>query len=175
MALCAWQAVAAVASSGPGPLLPRAPPPALQVSDQPLRSTEMGELSGGGEAAIEAETGAQAPCENAMEVDTDTCLEDLRREKQGKDSGDGGDDGSRAGCGGAVRDEAVGSREQVPVRDTFADPLRALVRCLCGAVIDRWKQASSVEKTPKKSWVLHGKEAVHALTRTLEVGPFDCG
>lgn len=55
------------------------------------------------------------------------------------------------------------------VGDVFADPLKALVRCLCGVVIGRWKQASSNGRAPKKAWVLHAMEGVLALVRALQV------
>lgn len=56
--------------------------------------------------------------------------------------------------------------------EAFNDPERALVRCLCGIIASRWSQTSSLArgKTPKKVWVLHLMETVHALAQTLEVG-----
>lgn len=76
------------------------------------------------------------------------------------------DDGVAAEIAGS------GRRRRSITGDAFAaDALRDLVRCLCGVVVGRWKQASSVTgKAPKKVWVLHAMEAVHALIRTLEVG-----
>lgn len=72
----------------------------------------------------------------------------------------------------AVESAGSGGRIRSTTGDACAtDPLRDLVRCLCGVVVGRWKQASSVTgKAPKKVWVLHAMEAVHALVRTLEVG-----
>lgn len=72
---------------------------------------------------------------------------------------------SRGGGGGG------GGRTSSTTSDAFAaDASRGLVRCLCGVVMGRWKQASSTTaKVPKKVWVLHAMEAVHALVRTLEV------
>lgn len=83
---------------------------------------------------------------------------------QRQSGGDGG--------GGAVENADSGGRRRSTAGDAFAaDPLRDLVRCLCGVVVGRWKQLSSVAgKAPKKVWVLHAMEAVHALVRTLEVG-----
>lgn len=65
-----------------------------------------------------------------------------------------------------------GERSSVSSCDGFTvDALRDLVRCLCGVVVGRWKQAfTSTAKAPKKVWVVHAMEAVHALVRTLEVG-----
>lgn len=77
-------------------------------------------------------------------------------------AGDGGLDGRNAS--GATRTDCGSS-----VVDAFADPLKALVRCLCGVVIGRWRQASSTGRAPKKAWVLHAMEGVLALVRALQV------
>lgn len=56
--------------------------------------------------------------------------------------------------------------------DPFDDPANALVRCLCGIVTGRWKQAASALKggsTPKKAWDLHAVEAIHFLTGMVKV------
>lgn len=93
-----------------------------------------------------------------------------------------GDDGAagetevqrQARDGGVVAAESAssGGRRRSITGDEFAgDALRDLVRCLCGVIVGRWKQASSVTgRAPKKVWVLHAMEAAHALVRTLEVG-----
>ncbi|CAM9141767.1 unnamed protein product [Scytosiphon promiscuus] len=77
----------------------------------------------------------------------------------GSSNGDGGNDGKDH-----VQEDTVSRC------DAFAvDALRDLVRCLCGVVVGRWKQASTTTaKAPKKVWVVHAMEAVHALVRTLE-------
>lgn len=87
-----------------------------------------------------------------------------------------GSDGSRSrafvggrGSTGRKGDTAKKRPEGLQSRDVFDNPLRALVRCLCGVVVRRWKEASSARKPPKKVWVSHVMEAVLALTRAIEV------
>lgn len=92
----------------------------------------------------------------------------------------GGAEVQRPSRGGDAAESGSGEsgdsdgRASSTASDAFAtDPLRSLVRCLCGVVVGRWKQAASITaKAPKKIWVLHAVEAVHALVRTLEVGRY---
>ena len=77
-----------------------------------------------------------------------------------------------AGDGGVNDDSVSGAVRKgcgSSVVDAFADPLKAHVRCLCGVVIGRWRQASSTGRAPKKAWVLHAMEGVLALVRALQV------
>ena len=84
--------------------------------------------------------------------------------------GDGDRGGSDGGGGGGGGDSSARATSSTASDAFAADPLRGLVRCLCGVVVGRWKQAASTTaKAPKKVWVLHAMEAVHALVRTLEV------
>lgn len=74
-----------------------------------------------------------------------------------------------------LRDSGGGKTSVSNCDASTVDALRDLVRCLCGVVVGRWKQASTTTaKAPKKVWVVHAMEAVHALVRTLEVGWVRC-
>lgn len=144
LCVIAWQAIAAVA---PAP----APAPASSLApnkDETVKDFHQGE--------------------NAMDVDADAAGAGANSsgEAEAQRPSRGGDDTAETNSGG----RATSFTE----RGAFAtDPLRGLVRCLCGVVVGRWKQAASTTaKAPKKVWVLHAMEAVHALVRTLEVGQF---
>lgn len=190
MCICGWQAIAAVAPPAPpqSPALTPALPPEGEVRapPQPPPVAKTGSIADNATLLDGAEMEAPIPSQDAMDVEI------VGRDARGGSTfpsdevqglppiaGGGGVDGGSAsaavgrGCGGvgggsgssAVGMGGVGSVED----DAFADPLKALVRCLCGVVIGRWRQASSAGRVPKKAWVLHAMEGVLALVRALQV------
>lgn len=149
LCVIAWQAVVAVAPA-PG-------------SDPPQPNND------GKEAGLR-------PGPEAMDVvdDAEAGAASSGEPEARRSPGEGGG-AVESGCIGGVNGSGSGRRSSA-VRDGFGDDaLRDLVRCLCGVVVGRWNQsASTTAKAPKKVWVLHAMEAVHALVRTLEVS-LGCG
>lgn len=139
-----------------------APAASAQTSS---RTPESGGPLGEGAAPLPAVADVAAPKvkqDDTMEV----CPGDdrLQPDEDGSDGvgGAGVDCEGVAGSGGSPGGEA-----------SAADPFRALVRCLCGVVAGRWKQVADADgRALKKGLVPHAMEAVHALTRALEVRRF---
>lgn len=175
LCICAWQAIAAVAPPVPAQTsaLTLAPPPEGKVRI-PLTRPPPPPLAKAGSTTNDATLPADAG------VEVSTSLQDaMEVEAIGRDGRDGpcapcvverappvaGDGEVNDGSASGAMRKGCGSS----VVDAFADPLKALVRCLCGVVIGRWRQASSNGRAPKKAWVLHAKEGVLALIRALQV------
>ena len=105
--------------------------------------------------------GTQRPAPDAMEVEGGAFLHRALGDVRARTLGD-----SESGGG---NNESTTTIARLQSGDTFDDSLRVLVRCLCGVVVGRWKEASSIGKSPKKAWVSYVMEAVHALTLAIEV------
>ena len=177
LCICAWQAIVAVAPPVPVQFaaLTLAPPPEGNVRIPP--PAPLPSLANAGsntnDATLSADAGMEAPrsAQDAMEVEA------IGRDDRGGPSAPSDEIQGLPSVtvsvtvnGGVDVGSASSGRGGVSsASDAFADPLKALVRCLCGVVTGRWRQASSTGRAPKKAWVLHAMEGVLALIRALQV------
>lgn len=161
LVVCAWQAIAAVT-----PSVLTASHRQSQGQSIPLQTAGILGLPVGAKGVRQVDEEAKRRALNAMGIESGAsqCL-------------GSGESRARAfvggrGSTGRESDTAENTPEGMQSKDVFDDPLRALVRCLCGVVVRRWKEASSAGKSPKKVWVSHVMEAVLALTRAIEVSTY---
>lgn len=160
LCVCGWQAVIAVA-------LPSSPSPPSSKAKVPSPNSVDGPPIYGVRDPDVPDSQASSR-QDVMDIVHEEMKE---RHTDGHDGGGSSGNASRNSDRSGVPGNDKEETQQALVRHAFDDPLWALVRCLCGVLMGRWKQASSKGGAPKKAWVLHAMEAVRALTRTLEVLP----
>lgn len=157
LSICAWQAIAAVATTPvPGPSQSSAPEPGSLGEGAALPSVSVADVA----------TPKQQQGQEVVSLPGEGRVQQPRAGGSGVAGGAGG--AGVDGEGGAA--SGVGGGGHADEDACAADPFRALVRCLCGVVTARWKQAGEADgRALKKGVVLHAMEAVYALTRALEV------